>query len=170
MGDLETRVDAIEQKSNANIILCSGSIIKEVIETVNNDPDSNNLKDKLISAVEEALPGTAQFGDIVRVSLHGKQKTHVKVFCSSVEVRKRVIAAARRRKPDNIYFSEFLTNYRNGMFYSLRSLRNRFRDKISSVYIRDGNIFYKLSDTAGFKTVRTPLDITALERKLTGTE
>ena len=130
----------------------------------------NNLKDKLISAVEEALPGTAQFGDIVRVSLHGKQKTHVKVFCSSVEVRKRVIATARRRKPDNIYFSEFLTNYRNRMFYSLRSLRNRFRDKISSVYIRDGNIFYKLSDTAGFKTVRTPLDITALEKKLTGTE
>ena len=170
VGDLETRVDAIEQKSNANIFLCSGSVIKDVIETVNNDPNNNNLKDKLTSAIENALPSTVQANDIIRVSPHGKQKTHVKVVCSSSEVRKRLIAAARRRKPENIYFSEFLTNYRNGLFYSLRSLRNRFREKISSVYIRDGNIFYKLNDTSGFKTVRTPRDITALKKKLTDTE
>ena len=81
-----------------------------------------------------------------------------------------MIASARREKPDNIYFSEFLTNFRNGLFYSLRSLRNRFRDRIAAVYIRDGNLFYKLNGIEGFKTVRTQLDITKLEKKLTESE
>ena len=168
--DLETRVDAIEQKSNAGILLCSGPVITEAIESIGNNPESD-LKDKIISTIRDKCPGViSEVGDIVRVSPYGKKKTHVKVVCSSVEVRRKMIASARRGKPDNIYFSEFLTNYRNGLFYSLRSLRNRFRNKISAVYIRDGNIFYKLSETEGFKTVRTQLDVTKLEKKLTGSE
>ena len=168
--DLETRVDAIEQKSNANILLCSGPVITEAIESISNNPE-NDLKDKIVSAIRDKCPGViSEVSDIVRVSPYGKKKTHVKVVCSSVQVRKKMIASARREKPDNIYFSEFFTNYRNGLFYSLRSLRNRFRNKISSVYIRDGNISYKLNETEGFKNVRTQLDVTKLEKKLTGSE
>ena len=166
---LEVRMDAIEQKSNADIILCSGVVIKEAIEAANNGHDTD-LKANVISAIKNALPGKAEVDEIVRVSPFGKKKTHVKIVCSSVEVRKKLIAYARREKPDNIYFSEFLTSYRNGLFYSLRSLRNRFREKISAAYVRDGNIYYKLHDTDGFKNVRTQLDITNLEKKLTESE
>ena len=166
---LETRVDAIEQKSNADVILCSGAVIKDVMEAMNSNHDSD-LKENILSTIKRALPGKSEVDEIVRVSPFGKKKTHVKVVCSSIEVRKKLIAYARREKPENIYFSEFLTSYRNGLFYSLRSLRNRFRDRISAVYVRDGNIYYKLHDTDGFKSVRTQLDITNLEKKLTESE
>ena len=168
--DLECRVDAIEQKSNANIILCSGSVIKEAIEATGSNPEID-LKEKIVSTINDKLPGVlTDVSDFVRVSPYGKTKTHVKVICSSVQVRKKIIASARREKPGSIYFSEFLTNFRNGLFYSLRSLRNRFRDRIAAVYVRDGNLFYKLNGIEGFKTVRTQLDITKLEKKLTESE
>ena len=94
--DLETRVDAIEQKSNANILLCSGPVITEVIESISNNPE-NDLKDKIVSAIRDKCPGViSEVSDIVRVSPYGKKKTHVKVVCSSVQVRKKMIASARR--------------------------------------------------------------------------
>ena len=168
--ELESRVDAIEQRSNADIILCSGQVIKEAIEEIGSNPNGD-LKEKIVSTIKDILPGVAtEVDNIVRVTPYGKTKTHVKVVCSSVQARRKIIAFARREKPSNIYFSEFLTNYRNGLFYSLRSLRNRFRDKISTVYVRDGNLFYKLDGIEGFNTVRTQLDVTKLEKKLTGSE
>ena len=163
--ELESRVDAIEQRSNANILLCSGAIISEVIGA-----DSGDLKNKVISCVGRSLPITTEDGDIVKVSLYGKKKTHVKIECSSASVKKRIIASARHSKPVDIYFTEFLTKYRNQMLFSLRSLKSKFRDKISAVYTRDGNLFYKLHGDDGFKSVRNPMDVTMLERRLSAAE
>ena len=56
------------------------------------------------------------------------------------------------------------------MLFSLRSLKSNFRDKISAVYTRDGNLFYKLHGDDGFKSVRNPIDVTVLERRLSGAE
>ena len=56
------------------------------------------------------------------------------------------------------------------MFYSLRSLKVRFPDKMKAVYTRDGNLFYKLSEADDFRRVRYPTEITELERRLSGTE
>ena len=116
------------------------------------------------------MPNTTEDGDIVKVSIYGKKKTHVKFECSSASVKKRIIASARHSKPVDIYFTEFLTNYRNQMLFSLRSLKSKFRDKISAVYTRDGNLFYKLHGADGFKSVRNPMDVTMLERRLSGAE
>ena len=71
---LETRLDAIEQKSNANIVLCSGPSIREII---GNKPE--NLKEAVISNISNVMPGVMDEGDISRVSPYGKQKTHVKI-------------------------------------------------------------------------------------------
>ena len=87
--ELESRVDAIEQKSNANIILCSGPVIKEAIEAIGSNSDGD-LKEKIVSTIRDTLPGvTNEVGNIIRVSPYGKAKTHVKVVCSSVQVRKK---------------------------------------------------------------------------------
>ena len=158
-------MDAIEQKANANIVMCSGAVIREAI-----GGDPSHLKERVISCINDALPSETEEGDIVKVSHYGKKKTHVKIECSSMRVRKRLITSARENKPAGIYFSEFLTHFRNSVFYSLRSLRNKFKDEILAVYVRDGNIFYKLRGVDGFKSVRTPLDVTELEKKLTGSE
>ena len=163
--ELESRVDAIEQRSKSNILLCSGAIISEVIGA-----DSGDLENKVISCVGRSLPNTTEDGDIVKVSIYGKKKTHVKIECSSASVKKRIIASARHSKPVDIYFTEFLTKYRNQMLFSLRSLKSKFRDKISAVYTQDGNLFYKLHGDDGFKSVRNPMDVTMLEGRLSGAE
>ena len=41
---------------------------------------------------------------------------------------------------------------------------------MSAAYVRDGNIFYKLTGDETFKIVRTQMDITKLEKKLNGSE
>ena len=163
--ELEARVDAIEQKANVNILMCSGAVIRGAINA-----DPSHLKERVISCINDALPNVIKEEDIVKVSYYGKKKTHVKIECSSMRARKRLISSARENKPAEIYFSEFLTNFRNTLFYSLRSLRNKYKDKILAVYVRDGNIFYKLRGVDGFNSVRTPLDVTKLEKKLTGSD
>ena len=162
---LETRLDAIEQKSNANIVLCSGPSIREII---GNKPE--NLKEAVISNISNVMPGVMDKGDISRVSPYGKQKTHVKIICSSNQVRRKLIVNARQKRPFGVFLSEFLTNSRNRLFYALRALRNKYREKMSAAYVRDGNIFYKLTGDETFKIVRTQMDITKLEKKLNGSE
>ena len=164
-NNLEVRVDAIEQKSLSHVLLCSGDKITEAIE---NHPET--LKDTVVSSVCQALPEVARNEDIVRVTIFGRKKKAVKIECSSEQCKKKLISSARRTKPENIYFAEFLTPLRNKMFFSLRSLKNKYPEKISAVYTRDGIIFYKLPGTDGYKTVRHSKDITDLENRFLNTE
>ena len=80
-----------------------------------------------------------------------------------------MITLARLKKPNDLFLSEFLTQRRNKMFYSLRTLKVKFPNKIKAVYTRDGNLFYKLSEADDFKRVRSPTEITELERRLSET-
>ena len=89
---LETRVDANEQKSNANIVLCSGPSIREMIGS-----KPGNLKEAVISNISNVMPVIIDEGDISRVSPYGKQKTHVKIICSSNQVRRKLIINARQK-------------------------------------------------------------------------
>ena len=123
-----------------------------------------------MSTVCQSLPEVARETDIVRVSMFGKKKKAVKIEFSSEHCKKKLISSARREKPENIYFAEFLTPFRNKMFFSLRSLKKKYPGKISAVYTRDGIVFYKLPGTDGYKTVRHPNDITDLENRLLNTE
>ena len=163
-SNLETRIDAIEQRENANFLLCSGSVIKDVIEG-----PSEVFKDNIISKIKESLPELSD-REIVRVTPFGSKKSHVKVECASFKEKKKILILARQKKPTNLYFSELLTQYRSKMFYSLRSLKAKFPNKIKSVYTRDGNLFYKLSEADDFRKIRSPTEITELERRLNGTE
>ena len=166
--ELESCADAIEQRLNANFLLCSGAIIREAIGT--DTSDTRDLKKRISSCISRALPNIIEEVDIVKVTPFGRRRTHVKVECSSVTVKKRIITSARHSKPQDVFFTEFLTKYRNQLLFSLRSLKNKFSDKISAVYTRDGNIFYKLTGEDGFKSVRNIMDVTKLEGWLSGAE
>ena len=93
----------------------------------------------------------------------------LKLSVSYASVKKRIITSARHSKPVDIYFIEFLTKHKNQMF-SLRSLKSKFRDKISAVYTRDGNLFCKIHGEDGFKSVRNPVDVTIPKRKFRDSE
>ena len=163
--DLEIRVDAIEQKSLSHVLLCSGDKICDAIES-----HSGSLKDTVVSSICQALPEVAKESDIVRVTVFGKKKKVVRVECSSEINKRKLISSARRVKPENIYFAEFLTPLRNKIFFSLRSMKNKYPNKISAVYTRDGTVFYKTPGTDGYKTIRHPKDVTDLENWLLNTE
>ena len=163
--DLEIRVDAIEQKSLSNVLLCSGNKITEAIE---NHPET--LKDTVVSSICQALPEVAKASDVIRVTVFGKKKKVVKVECSSEVSKKKIVSSARRGKPANIFFAEFLTPLRNKMLFSLKSLKNKYPNKISAVYTRDGTVFYKIPGSEGFKSVRHPKEVTDLENRLLNTE
>ena len=163
-SDLEVRVDAIEQRENANILLCSGSVIKNAIEG-----PQESLKDNIVARIKELIP-EVDGDEILRVVPFGNKKTHVKVECSSLKNKRKILTLVRQKKPVGLYFSEFLTQYRSKMFYSLRSLKVKFPNKIKSVYTRDGNLFYKMCDSDDFRRIRSPIDITELEKRLNETE
>ena len=164
VNDLQTRIDALEQRANASYLLCSGPCIKEAIEG-----PQEMLKDNVISQIKHAMPEITE-EEIIKVTPFGKKKTHVKVECNSFNVKKKIISRARQLRPDNLYFCEFLTQHRNKMFYSLRSLKGKFPNKIKAVYTRDGNLFYKLRGTEDFKRIRCPKEVTELEKRLARTE
>ena len=123
-----------------------------------------------MSCISRTLPNTTKDRDIVKVSLYGKRKTRGKIECSSASVKKKIITSAHHSNPVDIYFTEFLTKYRNQMLFSLRSLKSEFRDKISAAYTQDGNLFYKLHGDDGFKSARNRMDVTMLKRKFSGAE
>ena len=157
-------MDSIEQKANANFLLCSGLSIKNAIEAT-----EGTLKENVVSKIKESMPDVVT-DEIIKVTPFGKKNTHVRVECTSPGARRMLITRARQVKPVELYFSELLTPRRNTMFHSLRSLKSKFPNVIKAVYTRDGNIFYKLHGSDDFKKIKCPREITELEKRFSRTE
>ena len=158
--DFQLRLDSLEQGSLSNVLVCSGSSIVECIE---NNEDA--LTTKVIDKVKEFLPDV-DGNTIDRVIPIGKEKKSLKVICANVTVRNNILRAARIRKVPNIYFNEYLTAFRNTLYYKLRLIKKRFNSKIASVYTRNGNLFYKNIGDEKYYRIKSEQDITELEARL----
>ena len=160
--EIHLKIDAIEQKNNSNILLCAGDIANDII---NLNESNSNLKSNFIEKVKKIIPAVTAT-DVERVYTFGKNKKTLKVIWSSTVTRNNFLSEIKKLKPTNIYFSEFLTTYRNKLFYELRQLRRKYPTKITAAYTREGNIYFKSSTNNKFNIVRTTQDILNLTRTL----
>ena len=136
-SDLELKIDQIEQRTYANILICNGKFVCDALKN-----ESQNIKQTIITKISEYLPDLTN-NDINKVIVFGKNKSTLKLECASSIVKGRILYEIRKVKPDDIFFSEYLTSFRSKLYYELRQLRNKNQDKIVT-YIRNGNLFFKL--------------------------
>ena len=72
-------------------------------------------------------------------------RKHLKVVFESENMKSAVLQGARSSKPANFYVNEYLTQKRSNLLYKLRIMRKQNESSISSVYSRNGTVYYKLS-------------------------
>ena len=160
--EFELKVDALEQKSNSNILICSGKVISDVISHNN---DSIDIKNEIFSKVK-AITTNIKEADIGNIHVFGKDKKVVKIICSSLNVKRTILNEFRNKKPQDIFIAEYLTSFRSKLYFELRQLKKLYPTKIYSTYISNGNLYYKLSnDVTKFFNIRQPRDIFQLRKQ-----
>ena len=159
--DLILKIDTLEQKSYSDILLCSGDEIDNILSQNNTD----NLEDKLKNKLRDV---NLNINDehINKVVPFGKDRKRLKIYCSSVSAKNKILNELRKRKPEKIFCSEFLTAYRSNLFFKLRSLKRKYPDKLTAVYTRGGSIFYKRLPGNEYRSIRSLNDITILDQQL----
>ena len=159
--NLQLKLDSLEQGTLSNVLVCSGSSIVEYIT----DSDDKSLTEKVVDKVKEFLPGV-ESSIIDRVIPIGKEKKTFKVICTNISVKNDILKSARMRKVPNVYFTEYLTPYRNTLYYKLRQIKKKYPFKIFSVYTRNGNLFYKNVGDDKYHRVKSNEDVIGLEARL----
>ena len=162
--DLFSKVDNLEQKANSNVILCSGPSITN-IATGTDANDLSKIKTDLVNKLQDIVPDTSET-DFLNVSFFGKERKQLKITCNNISIRSKLLKEIKRKKPENIFLSEFLTSFRSKLYYELRQLRKKNPTKITAAYTRNGNIYYKLINDDKFYNVRYLQDIRDLKLKL----
>ena len=61
----------------------------------------------------------------MNVSYLGGNKKFAKIICVSNNVKNTILRTIKKKKPNNIYFSEFLTRLRPNLFLSTTSMGKR---------------------------------------------
>ena len=100
--DLFSKVDSLEQSSNACIVICSGENINDIAST-----DAPNMKNKLYTALKTVSPEITE-SDVDHVSVFGKHRKQLKVTCSNISVKNKLLRDIRTKKPTNFFISEGL--------------------------------------------------------------
>ena len=154
---LENEVEKLRQVQNKNFLICNGPVIEDLISREN----SVNLKQSFQTYINQNIILNND-SEIETVSYFGKSKKLLRVKCISVEVRNKILSAARRKKLPGVYFNELLTQQKNRLYFKMRELKRAHADKITSTYVRGGNIYYKLVNTEGFKLINTETEVTSL--------
>ena len=149
LSGIEIKLDALEQRSNEKILICNGTFVTNIIE----DKESNNIKTELLKKIKRHIP-TLSETDLENVIIFGKTKKSLKIKCSSLTTKNLILNEIRKLKLSDIYFSEFLTTYRNNLFYKLRQVKRNYSAHISAAYLRDGNVCYKITGSDRFVIVR----------------
>ena len=160
---LELKLDALEQKSLSNILTCSGDIVNDIHSS--STGDNRDLMLTFTDKLKLHLP-VIENGDITNVTSLGRDKKVLKICCANYQVKIRILKKIRDLKLPNIYFSEYLTSFRQSLYYKLRSLKKTYPSLISSTYTRGGNIFFKLPGDTRFYFLRTNQDLENLKVKL----
>ena len=157
--DLELRLDILEQRNNANTLSISGESLWSLIQ-------DKDFKSKIIETIIQKTDNIVNKDEIDDIIVIGKEKKNFKVICRSLDVKNKILSFARQRKPKDIFVSEFLTSFRNRLFYQARQLKKIYPNCLSSVYTRSGNVFYKLKNNQHFFKIKKLNDIEELKSKL----
>ena len=139
------RLEKIEQNLNCNVLICRGPGTAEVINQmkVGSYINYERLKGNLCRAICGDEVTEIDIKNL-QVPLFGREKKSVKIDCGNSFSKLHIIKQARRKKPLGIHVSEFLTKSKLSLFQNLRNLKKLHPQKISSVYTRGGNIFYRM--------------------------
>lgn len=139
--DIELKFDYLEQQGHSNVLMCTGDIISKALS----DTNITSLREFIFAELKQNIYPNIQINDIARVNNFGKNKKSLKIIFSSEFIKIKILHSVRQKKPQNIYFYEFLTSFRSNLYYELRQLKRKYPDKICAAYTRNGSIFYKLS-------------------------
>ena len=158
-SNLQLKLDDLEQKNNSNVVLCTGSVITDILN------DDTNIQSKISQSIK-SIDSSFDAASITKVTKFGKNNNALKISFTDIHTRRRILSEARKKKRDDLFFSEFLTAHRNNIFYQARTLKKTYPDKLSTVYVRNGSIYYKLTSNSEFKILRTLQQITTLRDEL----
>ena len=146
---VNNRLEKIEQNINANILVCRGGSVDDLVGASSSSGESPNLE-RLKGDICKVACGEDVTGiDIIntRVSIIGKHKKCVKISCPNSLSKLHLLKKTRARKPEGFYISEFLTPARLKLFHNLRNLKKQHPNKIKSVFTRGGNVSYTLHNS-----------------------
>ena len=159
---LQLKIDSHEQKSYDNILLMNGPIVQECLNE--NDHD-HSWKENTIEKIKGQIPNIPM-NTIQDISVLGKSKRQLKITCSDVKSKTKILIEAKKKKSQQIFFSEYLTDFRFKLYISLRNLKKAHPRRLTAVYTRYGNIFYKLDSKPEHHMLRHQKDIDELECQL----
>ena len=155
---LQMKVDSLEQARNENKLLCSGKFIEDLTKT-----DSNSNFCESVFQKFKSLDDTINKTELRSVYIFGKNRKSVIVECSSNFIKIKLLKLIKSMKPDDVYLSEFVTARRYKLFHRVRNIKKEHPAVIRSVYIRQGNIYYRLHSGSTFRCVKTDNDVSLLE-------
>ena len=98
----------------------------------------------------------------MNVNIFGSDKKKIKIDCRNQATKVFLVRQARKKRPQGIYVSEFLTPNKLEIFYNLRQLKKQHTDRIQSVYTRGGNIFYRLRNSEREKRINSLEEISRI--------
>ena len=169
VGVVEERLEKLEQNMNSNILICRGDRVESLIVESKRDSAQPNLE-RLKGDVCKAVCGVEVTNvDIcsMRMSVFGSDKKKIKIDCRNPESKVFLLKQARKKRPEGIYVSEFLTKNKLNIFYNLRQLKKQHPRKIQSVFTRGGNLFYRLQGSDREVRVNSSSDLRGI---VAGTE
>ena len=161
---VEKRLEKIEQDINSNILICRGETVESLISesaTESAQPNLERLKGDICKAVCGEEVTNVDICNM-HVNIFGSDKKKIKIDCRNPATKVFLIRQARKKRPQGIYVSEFLTPSKRELFYNLRQLKKQHTDKIQSVYTRGGNIFYRLRNSDRESRINSLSDISRI--------
>ena len=151
--ELKLKVDDAEQATRENNVLISGTEVK--VDCANlHDSASRLLSDMLQMNIEK----TTLFS-YKKLSNEANSNAILINVPNQVD-RAALFSAARTRKPEIFYVSEFLTPTRSKVLYELRNLRRA--KLIYSAFSFHGRIYYKKTENADKTLVKSMKSIQGL--------
>ena len=119
---VEERLEKLEQNMNSNILICRGDRVESIIVESKRDSAQPNLE-RLKGDVCKAVCGVEVTNvDIcsISVSVFGSDKKKIKIDCRNPKSKVFLLKQAKKKRPEGIYVSEFLTKNKLNIFYNLR--------------------------------------------------
>ena len=161
---VEERLEKLEQNINSNILICQGAGVESLIEESSRGstkPNLERLKGEVCKAVCGENVTSVDIGNM-QVTVFGKDKKKVKIDCHNPSSKLFLVKQARRKRPEGVYVSEYLTPSKVKIFYNLRQLKKQHPDKIQAVFSRGGNLFHRLCNSDREVRVNSLDDLTGI--------
>ena len=157
--DFQLKIDNLEQQNYSKVIALSGESLSSI------SSDVTDYKLKVVDLIIEKTNNVIKREDIENITVIGRDRKLCKCFCRTLKVKQDILTYARRHKPEGIFFSEFLTSYRNKLHFEARQLKMKFPQKILTVYIRQGSIYYKVTGSNQYMAIRKHQDLVVLNEQ-----